>query len=716
MRRQLLVNGAIFALALGTLGLVWATRETPGTGERQARVGKLLPSFNKDTVASLVLRRGAERLELVRAGEEFRIVAPWKERAEIASVRSLLGSLDLASPLRPADEVPRQHTGLGQPRLEIDLQSAQGRQKLVLGGAAPAPAGAYYAEVTSAGLPPRLYTVSQGLVAELDLPFNKFRETRLLEYGASEVASIEVSRAGVVLEIVLDPNGERWFQIGERKELADRETVEAMFTALSMTSTEHFLEPVAARAALSHDFTRFRLQPKSSASPPVDLSVGGVCPDTPERVVVLREGAGIPVRAGCIPREVGNALQVDAQNLRLKTPCFARTDEVEELSIRAGGAKLELLRKDTAFLLRAPTTGPVPLDAGNQRVTDIVRALGTRVDNPDLAALGLEPVAGELTVQASGVKERARSVERVLLGKPLADGSLCLRRERDNVVLCLAKETARAFRPDATLLKELNVMTFAASELARLSIERDGFSERVVRSADGSYRLEAPAGFIHDGSLVADAVQTLGSLRAERWVSDSDDGSFGLDKPRLRVTVELVDGADGAPRRRGLSFGAVDRGGVFARLDTDPGVFVVPRSELSAFDTSFVDRSLSPTPEAALSGLTLAAAGRRLELRREGEAWRSSGSVSQTRVLELVEALTSLRADFTVHLGPEKPSEGLAKPTLSITFTERNASARRLRIGSADSLRNTRIFYARLEGVDATFAIAQSALSGLQDF
>ena len=64
MRQQLLVNGALLALALGTLGVVWATREAPTTGELAARKDKLLPNYRKDAVSRVVLSQDGRELVL----------------------------------------------------------------------------------------------------------------------------------------------------------------------------------------------------------------------------------------------------------------------------------------------------------------------------------------------------------------------------------------------------------------------------------------------------------------------------------------------------------------------------------------------------------------------------------------------------------------------------------------------------------------------------
>ena len=84
-----------------------------------------------------------------------------------------------------------------------------------------------------------------------------------------------------------------------------------------------------------------------------------------------------------------------------------------------------------------------------------------------------------------------------------------MQRLADQVVLCFDAEVTPAFEPDATLLKGLNLFRFAPSELQSFTLETKGLRQTVSRSPEGSYTLEEPKGFKHDGSLVADAVQRL---------------------------------------------------------------------------------------------------------------------------------------------------------------------------------------------------------------
>lgn len=722
MRRQLLVNACLVALALGTLGVVWATREAPTSSELAARKDKLLPSWQKDKVTRIVLERPGVTLELVRdnaSGVEgdFRIARPWQERADIASVSALLGSLELASALRSAAEVPLDKAGLTSPALLIRLEMAGRTQSIALGGPAPAPAGARYARVTTASGESQLYTLSQGLVSELDLPFDKFRETRLLEYGRSDLAKLRI--ASPTGELELERKDGVFFTktkppaTGGKSgsELADRDASEHMLAALAQLSTEQFVEPEQARSAFGPSSVRVTLELQGGKAPPVALTFGGSCPKSPEQILVLREQAGRGARAGCLSGDLLQPFRVTAEQLTSKAPFSARLDEVEELQLARGGVRLDLARKERGFVLRAPSSQDLPLDVGNQRIAALLGVATERSAQPP-SELGLEPVAGEVTLRLTS--DAARS-ERVELGRTRPDGSLCLRRSIDSVVLCVDAVAARAFDPDARLLKSLELPAFAPSELVAFELQTPELRQRLRRDQDGSYTVEEPKGFRHDGALVADVVQALGTLRAERWASVDDDGTRGLAAPRLRAVVELAGGA-----KRELAVGSETPGGYFAKLSPDPGVFVLARSTLAELGAPLVDRSLVPLAEAATTRVELEAGGRRATLERRGEGWALTGGaagVSEARVTQLAETLGSLRAERTLHLGPPQPAEGFAKPSLAVTWSDAQGKRARLQLGARTRGADGVFFVlARLDSVDATFALSDDTARALQDF
>jgi hypothetical protein len=714
MRRQLIVNATLVALALGTLAAVWATRNTPTTANQLAREGKLFTTWDRDALTRVVLRRAGQELELIKdkaVPGGFRITKPWAEPADAATISALLGSLDLASAVRPASEVSRDTAGLTPPSLEIRLEMAGNSQTLTLGGPAPAPEGARYVEVVSQSGAATRSVISKGVVTELDLPLSKFRETRLFEYGRGELAKLRIESPAAKVELEQRTPGVFFWQSGGGAELTNPDTLERVLTALSRFSSEDLVEPDAARAALGQEPVRISVELKDKAKSPLTFSLGGQCGAAAGQVFLLRERPGQAARAGCIPVELQEALSVTPESLAWSRPFTARLDQLEELRIARGGQRLEMARKGSAFLLRAPSAGEVPLEPGNQRLAALLGASGRIERKPQLAALGLEPPAGDVVIQTAAADQQSSTTERVLVGKPQADGTLCLKRESDGVVLCVASEAARAFETDASLLRSLELWSFAASDVTSVSITTGAVEQRVRRTAEGGFELEKPPGFRHDGALVLDLVQKLGSLRAERWISARTEQSHGLAQPRTRVRVQLTRGAE--PRK--LTIGESTGDGFFATLSPDPGVFVLSRATVFELEQLLLERALCPFPVAELRRIELRSAQKRLLLERRDEVWQASG-LSAERARELGETLAALRAEVALHVGAERPEEGLAAPTLAVTFTGARDEARRLRIGASSNSPGQSQVFARLDGVDATFALSGSTASALRSF
>jgi hypothetical protein len=688
LRRQTVVNGALLALALGTLGVVWATRDAPTSAELTERKDKLWPSFRREKVRRLVLTKGSSRMELERGADELRITKPWSERADIATVQKLLTSLELASALRPADDVDPSRAGLGAEALSIRVEGQEKPLEIRLGGPAPAPVGARYARVEADGAS-RTYVVSQGVASELDVPFEKFRETRLLEHGRSELQTIAITKGAERLELAQREHGAFFVRTGDAWQLASRDAVDAVLTALARLSSEQLVEAERARSALGQQPREVKLELFDKDAPPITLRFAASCPAAPEQALVLREQAGRGPRAGCIPTDVAGALALRTEDARLAGPFSARVDEIEELRVTRGSAKLELARKDKAFLLRGATNADVPLDAGNERISAVLRARGAPSTAP------FEP-AGEVVIQISGADEATHREERVSVSKPRADGGVCLKRLADGVAMCVDAETARAFEPDTTLLRSLTVLRFAPSDLVSLRLEARGVTQKLTRRDDGSYDLTEPKGFGHDGALVANVVQTLGALEASRWVAAADEPRFGFASPRLRATFELT----GGERPRELLVGAAAPGGYFAKTGGDPAVFVLPGSAFADLSAILVDRSLSPFAESDLE---------RGELK---VGTRPPKALSGP----LLSSVAALRAEQTVHLGPRKPREGLDPPQLELLLTGKSGKTARITVGSCDTLDDASICYARRDGVDATFGLSRRLVAELRDF
>jgi hypothetical protein len=237
----------------------------------------------------------------------------------------------------------------------------------------------------------------------------------------------------------------------------------------------------------------------------------------------------------------------------------------------------------------------------------------------------------------------------------------------------------------------------------------------VSRSASGSLRLELPEGYELDGPLSVDLVQTLGALTAERWVADADDGSFGLATPLLTAELSFTLG-DGKTRTEKLSVGRGTSGGAFAKLASDPGVFVLGREAVESLSELLLNRSVLMIAPESVASIELEAGGRRRELTRRGTEL-ASADLDAAAASRIAEALGSLRAEAAVTLGPARPEQGFDRPLLVVRTKPNDAAGkpRTLRIGKGESHREMAVYYARADGVGATYVVAQSKIRPILD-
>jgi hypothetical protein len=106
-------------------------------------------------------------------------------------------------------------------------------------------------------------------------------------------------------------------------------------------------------------------------------------------------------------------------------------------------------------------------------------------------------------------------------------------------------------------------------------ILRCGTAQELVDDGRG-LKLATPAGYETDGSITQ-LVDGLMRGKVLGWVSDEDDGTFGLgDTPAGPCRVILSFEDNNAPKT--IRFGAEGEGGVYGLVEGAPGVFVAPLS------------------------------------------------------------------------------------------------------------------------------------------
>ena len=719
---------ALVALALASALLVLFTRNVPGTSERLDRSRNLVAVFHEDEVRSVDVRSkaGTFRLERAEAGGQRTpgsdagpawLLLPEREVADPAAADRLLSGIGFAVPVRRLESGDLEAFGLAKPETTLALATGDTKLTLSLGKPAPAPAGAAYVSVSRDGGAAELAVVSKDVAALFRMTRDDFRQRAFVAVGKAEMRELVLTRGSEKLRLVRADTGFRL----DGKERANRDMLEPVFGAIARLEARRFLSVADAEKARGGAPTLIvSVTPSDPKARPSVVELGGACPASADEVLAIERSPR--ARAGCVERAVSRALELERGALLDWRPFQARTDEVETLRIERGNQRLVLTRRGSAFLLREPSEAAVVLEAGNERLSSVLGAPADVVENPDEKKLGLEPPEGRVVVTRIADGDKAVE-ETLLLGRTAPDGSLSARRADDGAVLALGRDAARAFAVDATLLKSLRVVDHALSSLAELELSTP--ERQLLRRAPNGFELVEPAGFQHDGSLATDAVLAFGSLTALRFVADTDDGTFGLEKPTLTASARWD--ADGGVRSTRLVVGRVTPGGFFAKLDGDASVFVIERGVAERLGTLLVDRSAFMADPKTLARVVITANGksRVLERSRDELVPAASSGIDPAVAERLIEALGSLRAEAALHTGPPRAHEGFGKPVLEVRFepVPGLGKVRSFAVGTSAPPSGLlaegawqAAHHARAEGVGATFLVADAKLKPLFDY
>lgn len=720
-RRQW-ANLVVIGLAVAALVLVFVTTGKVTTSERESREDNVLSAFRPADLSRISITRGGERLVLERRVDRdaedlaWLLVEPVREEADILSVDKLLGSLEFARVVRriKPEEVDLERFGLDAPEQVLKLEMGALEYTLELGKEAAQPAGARYLRVEARGAPGSgVMIVSRDLATELRVDAASLRGRQLVPYFSSELAELSIAGKSGTVRVTSGEHGV-WRLAGALGNArVGRAAFDVVLVQLARIKAEDFLPLDEAERALGGERVELRLLPKDKAKVAATLLLGGQCPKGEASAVAIRR-APDPV-AACIPSSVLEPLLTSTEQLVDRGVFRARPDEVESVNVHAGGGRLTLNRKESAFALEHPSKGDVDLDTGNRYLAELGAIEGQVVDGADLAVLGLSPPAGTVTLRV--LMGDAKAIDEVVdFGARQPDGSVHVRRHQDGAVLSLSADAARPLSASAFMLRAAEVLSFPASEIQSVELSGRGPTQRFLRHPAGQFELLAPKGHGHDAAACSAVVDTLGSLSAERWVADRDDGSFGLGAGALHVRFErkLAAGA----KHHHLLLGSLVPGGAYAKLDDDPGIFVVSRRTLDTLESLLIDRSVMMFTPAQVESITLERDGKRLELARQGQGFVETSALGlpASTVQRLVETLTTLRAEAAVHLGPARPAEGLSSPVLTVrTKPAAGSAALVYRIGAGDAWREIAVHYARVEGVEATYVVARNKVSSLLD-
>jgi hypothetical protein len=681
---------ALALLAAGAVVYAYVGRGSVTEAEKKTREGSVFAAWRREELARIVIDHGAEHIALERtkddAGDaEWWLRAPRGEKADAESADKLAAALEFASVARKVDpgaSVP----GWDAPRARGEVAMGALTYRFTLGGEAPTPPGSAYLRLDGAGT----VVVGRDLVTALLAGADTYRSRAVVPYLSIELARLDVKSAtgAVAIERADDVS----FKLAPSGLRASRSKLDVLWGALAEARAEAFLPDAVADGLVASPRVSITMTPKGGRTPGL-LRVGDACPGNADDVAVVRDA---PTRlSACAPKGILAGLGMTEAEL-VDTHLFAaHDDEVAELRIEslappARGGAIELARKENGWRERSPAERDLTGEAAEAAASLVTLVAGAEGSSPRASGKE-EPFAavGRVTLRRAD----GDTAEVVELGPPDAAGDVPVRRLFDGARLRVAAAVARNLTPRAVAFRGREPWTprIEGAPVASIETRCEGLAQRATHDGD-SWTMRTPAGFGVDNATVLGVIDAVTRARVESWAADVDDGHFGFGAPPCFIALTLrLDGGDRVAR---IELGSDGEGGIYARTADDPGVFVAPVALRERARTWLVD--LHGLVPAEVLRVTLERGGKRLSFGADAGEPLGADAV--------LAAASVLRADSVVHLGAALADEGFARPSLVLTASG-GSGARRVVFGRDGLAGTAPIVYARVDGVDATFAV-----------
>ncbi len=277
---------------------------------------------------------------------------------------------------------------------------------------------------------------------------------------------------------------------------------------------------------------------------------------------------------------------------------------------------------------------------------------------------------------------------------------------------------------------EEKLLAVARDQVKAVRLASKGQEVRLER-ADGGWRIAAPVATAADRGAAGALLDTVLGLRRRQRVAEPDAGAgaFGLDPPRLRLTLELAGGGS-----RTVEAGAENSfdGSLFVRVDGGPVVTVAPGTryglEKGLFDLR--EKQLFPVEEKDGARLEVKGPKAAFALTRQGGEWRLAapvaGRADEAAVDGLLSTLRDLRAvRFDDAPGPER-RYGLDRPRWTVKLAAAGGAERTLELGApppkdakggakpGPGAKAEPEMWARVSGSRALAAVSAAEVKGLE--
>jgi len=206
---------------------------------------KKILKFDRDKADSLLLVKGADSMQLSRAGNEWKVVKPVASRSDYSAIEGFLTRLSSANMSKMIEENPKDLAkyGLDKPTMTITIGAGSAKTVFEVGKTEDSQT---YARDASR---PMIFTVDSTLQTDLNKNFDDYRKKEAFEFRPFYLAKLRAVKDGKTYEFEkvppakpADPETWKVTEVGGASHPADATAMEDMLNKLVALKADSFVD------------------------------------------------------------------------------------------------------------------------------------------------------------------------------------------------------------------------------------------------------------------------------------------------------------------------------------------------------------------------------------------------------------------------------------------------------------------------------------------
>lgn len=349
-------------------------------------------------------------------------------------------------------------------------------------------------------------------------------------------------------------------------------------------------------------------------------------------------------------------------------------DQIVELALVYEDREMHLAKTDDEWTLEKPLEARADASSVNSLLNTLANA---EVDkqledvSANLGSYGLDTPL--VTVR---MKTKDAELAAVSVGKdtPFGSSTYTRRAEEDNVLITTSS-LRYAVDKQVKDLRDKTIVRFEDDDVRQIDIRGTEKHLRLERK-DGQWNLVEPASLAADQSAVRSYLSSLRSMRATDFPADAVEDLilYGLDEPRLTVTLVLQDGNE----TRVLLGDEAEESNLYVKLEDRPTVFTVSDYVFGNLDkdaNDLRDKTLLAFESDAVSAVQITRQdGSVTRLRREnGGPWTVEGDDAKPATSAIDQYVDDVQQLKGYEIAADDPADlaefGLDNPLLSVQLS-----------------------------------------------